>query len=83
MNYYWLGNGIHWVIAGGESGPNARPMHPSWARSLRDQCKESMVSFFMKQMGGVRKPFLEIPADLLVREFPYFNAKPTQTWSTQ
>ena len=51
MNYYWLSNGIHWVIAGGESGPNSRPMHPSWARSLRDQCIQANVPFFFKQWG--------------------------------
>lgn len=42
---------IHWVIAGGESGPHARPMHPDWARSLRDQCAASDVPFFFKQWG--------------------------------
>lgn len=42
---------IHWVIAGGESGPHARPMHVEWARSLRDQCQSSGVSFFFKQWG--------------------------------
>lgn len=43
--------GIHWVIGGGESGPHARPMHPAWARSLRDQCKGAGVPFFFKQWG--------------------------------
>jgi protein gp37 len=42
---------IHWVIAGGESGPGARPMHPDWARSLRDQCEAASVPFFFKQWG--------------------------------
>lgn len=42
---------IHWVICGGESGPNARPMHPDWARSLRDQCRAAGVPFFFKQWG--------------------------------
>ena len=42
---------IDWVIAGGESGPGARPMHPDWARSLRDQCQEAEVSFLFKQWG--------------------------------
>ena len=62
--------GIQWVICGGESGPGARPMHPDWARSLRDQCAAAGVAFFMKQMGGKRKPFAPIPDDLMVREFP-------------
>jgi len=39
------------VICGGESGPNARPMHPDWARSLRDQCAAADVPFFFKQWG--------------------------------
>lgn len=43
--------GIDWVIAGGESGPNARPMHPQWARSLRDQCAAACVPFLFKQWG--------------------------------
>lgn len=42
---------LDWVIAGGESGPGARPMHPDWARSLRDQCQAAGVPFFFKQWG--------------------------------
>jgi len=42
---------IHWVICGGESGPNARPMHPDWARSLRDQCQAAGAPFLFKQWG--------------------------------
>lgn len=42
---------IDWVIVGGESGANARPMHPKWARSLRDQCVEAGVPFLFKQWG--------------------------------
>lgn len=43
--------GIDWVVAGGESGRGARPMHPDWARSLRDQCADAEVSFLFKQWG--------------------------------
>lgn len=43
--------GLHWVIVGGESGPGARPMHPDWARSLRDQCAAAGVPFLFKQWG--------------------------------
>ncbi len=43
--------GIDWVIVGGESGPHARPMHPDWARSLRNQCQAAGVPFFFKQWG--------------------------------
>lgn len=42
---------IDWVICGGESGHNARPMHPDWARSLRDQCAAAGVPFLFKQWG--------------------------------
>jgi protein gp37 len=42
---------IDWVIAGGESGHGARPMHPDWALSLRDQCKAARVPFLFKQWG--------------------------------
>lgn len=42
---------LDWVIAGGESGSNARPMHPDWVRSLRDQCKAAGIPFFFKQWG--------------------------------
>lgn len=42
---------IDWVICGGESGPHARPMHPDWPRSLRDQCAAAGVPFLMKQWG--------------------------------
>jgi protein gp37 len=44
-------SGVGWLIAGGESGPGARPMHPGWARSLRDQCLERGLPFFFKQWG--------------------------------
>lgn len=44
-------DGIDWVIAGGESGPKARPMHPDWVRSIRDVCLDSGVPFLFKQWG--------------------------------
>lgn len=64
---------LDWVIVGGESGHNARHMHPDWARSLRDQCAEFSVPFFFKQ--GSKdwldyKNFNTFPADLQIREFP-------------
>jgi protein gp37 len=42
---------LDWVIVGGESGPDARPMHPQWARDLRDQCQADGVAYFFKQWG--------------------------------
>jgi protein gp37 len=43
--------GLHWVIVGGESGGHARPMHPQWARSLQQQCRDAGVPFLFKQWG--------------------------------
>jgi protein gp37 len=48
---------IHLVICGGESGPHARPMHPDWARSLRDQCTAAGVAYFFKQWGEFRPAY--------------------------
>lgn len=42
---------LDWIIVGGESGPGARPMHPDWARSIRDQCHAAGTPFFFKQWG--------------------------------
>jgi protein gp37 len=45
-------SGIHWLIAGGESGPGHRPVRAEWLRELRDECLERGVAFFFKQWGG-------------------------------
>jgi protein gp37 len=55
-----------WIIVSGEQATNARFMQPAWARSLRDQCLENGVAFFMRAMTG-RAP---IPRDLFIRQFP-------------
>ncbi len=47
--------GIDWVIVGGESGPDARPMDPRWVMSIRDQCRRTRIPFFFKQWGGPNK----------------------------
>lgn len=44
-------SGLDWAVVGGETGKNARPMHPDWVRSIRDQCKEANVPFMFKQWG--------------------------------
>jgi protein gp37 len=46
--------GIHWLIAGGESGPKHRPVRPEWVRAIRDECLAAGVPFFFKQWGGLR-----------------------------
>lgn len=67
-------DGLDLVIAGGETGPGARPAHPDWFRSVAQQCQAAGVAFFMKQMGGVRDGrgrLEDLPGDLRVRELPY------------
>jgi protein gp37 len=49
-----LRHGLVWIVVGGESGPGARPMHPGWARDLRDQCAQADVPFLFKQWGEWR-----------------------------
>lgn len=67
----WLPSGeLHWIIQGGESGHGRRPFDTDWGRSLRDECKETGVAYFFKQVDKV----IEIPEDLKIREF-YDNKK--------
>ncbi len=63
---------IDWIIIGGESGPNHRPMKIDWARSLVKQAKEQNVAIWMKQLGGFRPgtKLEDLPEDLRIREFP-------------
>jgi protein gp37 len=53
-----LGYKLHWVVAGGESGPYARPMHPNWVFSLLEQCNAANIHFFFKQWGEWVSPGL-------------------------
>lgn len=81
----WLtSQGLHWVICGGYSGSQDRPMDLSWARALRDECDAHDVAFFMKQLGTVYakqhgladwkgEDFSEFPPDLQRRAFPATN----------
>lgn len=68
---------IDWIICGGESGPNARPMHPAWARSIRDQCQAAGVPFFFKQVGEWEAVSRPTDADECVRAF---NTYPHGRW---
>ena len=54
---------LDWIIVGGESGKGARPMHPAWARDIRDQCAAAGVPFFFKQWGEWLPDF-ETPAHM-------------------
>jgi protein gp37 len=64
---------LDWVIVGGESGPNARPMHPYWAVALRDQCEKDGVPFFFKQWGEFQTIVYRTPND---RNRRYVNITP-------
>lgn len=77
---------IHWVIAGGESGPGARPCELDWLRDLRDQCRGAGAVFFLKQLGAVagrqagcrdaKGADLEAwPFDLRIREMPVMRGE--------
>jgi protein gp37 len=59
----WKQPELNWVVGGGESGPDARPMHPDWVRSLRDQCAAAGVPFLFKQWGSWSPVSLEIDDD--------------------
>ena len=52
VGYPMTAGTLQWVIAGGESGPNARPCKPSWVRKVRDDCQHYGIPFFFKQWGG-------------------------------
>ncbi|MFN3302782.1 MAG: DUF5131 family protein [Roseateles sp.] len=67
---------LDWVICGGESGAQARPMHPDWARSLRDQCESAGVPFLFKQWGEWAEEDTGLPQPLVAREGdPEFDAE--------
>ncbi|GLY21662.1 phage Gp37/Gp68 family protein [Micromonospora sp. NBRC 101691] len=61
-NISWYRRRLGWVVVGGESGHRARPMHPDWARSLRDQCVDAEIPFFFKQWGNWVPPS-QMPED--------------------
>jgi protein gp37 len=76
-------SGIDWVIVGGESGPNARPVKEAWIMDIRDQCLDAKVPFFFKQWGGINKKkagrelegrtWDEMPMDLSYHTYPLAN----------
>ncbi|EQD46131.1 Phage Gp37Gp68 [mine drainage metagenome] len=69
--------GISWIIIGGESGTNHRPMEIEWARNLVKQAKEQGVAVWMKQLGGFKPGgnLEDFPEDLRIREFPKMGDK--------
>ena len=84
----WLSDAVHWIIAGGESGPGARPCNVDWIRSIVSQCAQAGVACFVKQLGakpiglgpgGLRDrkggDIAEWPADLRVRQMPLAAAR--------
>lgn len=76
LDFGVYGKAVDWVIVGGESGPDARPMELEWARSIIKQCGYSNVPVFVKQLGGwpnKRDKPEEWPEDLRIQEFPKFG----------
>lgn len=67
---------LDWVIVGGESGPSARPMHPDWARSLRDQCQSAGVPFLFKQWGEWASTWHAQISPSLAERKPYTHVTP-------
>jgi len=79
----WIRPAIDWVVVGGESGPSARPMHPEWARYLRDRCQAAEVPFLFKQWGEFApSPDGGLPDDLPESAGHYFEEPhpPGKTW---
>jgi len=72
---YDLAPKLDWIVCGGESGPHARPMHPAWARSVRDQCVAAGVPFFFKQWGEWA------PITVKQHSDEYSRACKTDNWS--
>lgn len=76
--YEHIGDKIHWVVVGGESGLNCRAMEIDWARDIVAQCRENGngIAVFVKQLGGYpnsRHELDDLPEDLRIREFPVFR----------
>ena len=73
----WLDKGIHWVVAGGESGHGARPMHPRWARVIRDHCEFAGVPFFFKQWGN----WISVDQlEYIMQQGERFERRPKEYW---
>jgi protein gp37 len=70
---------LDWVIVGGESGPGARPMHPAWARSLRDQCGAAGVPYFFKQWGEWQPRYYYTTPDASGKSVQLLDLKQTIT----
>lgn len=68
----WLN--IHWVIQGGESGPNRRPFNLEWATFLKKQCQSAHIPYFFKQIDQVIEKTQGIPEHLQIREFPEYHS---------
>lgn len=72
-NFYQMNRLLDWIVVGGESGPESRPMEAAWAKQIAQDCAESETQLFMKQMGGKgdkRGDLEDIPEDLRIRQYP-------------
>lgn len=73
---------IDWVIVGGESGPNARPMNISWVRSLRDQCDKAGVPYFFKQWGEWKGVTRDADMRVKMKDDPRCHLWPDEGWES-
>lgn len=81
--HYHVGDSLHWVVVGGESGPGARPMHPDWARSLRDQCQAAGVAYFFKQWGEWTPNLFDVFDDYVVAKALSGSYPTTTLWNNE
>ncbi len=77
----WLGDSIHWIVAGGESGAKARPTHPNWFRSLRDQCLATGAAFHFRKWGHWSPVAPAQPSRRKRYTFSNSDQSPTTMWA--
>lgn len=79
---YCNGKALHWVVVGGESGNKARPMHPDWAISLRNQCHHQNIPFFFKQWGAYQNGSYSVDHKFKGKHLVVLNNGQTANWKS-
>ncbi len=77
----WLGDTLHWIVAGGESGAKARPTDPRWFRSLRDQCLSAGAAFHFRKWGQWSPNAPDRPGRKRTHEFLHANGERQTMWA--